>query len=81
MVMDSRKPMSIMSHQLSMHVFQPWGLTYFKMDYIIISEKDAIALKQFKVNWHSGIDPDARVAPSVVGKVLSVRRDLRRSQR
>ena len=35
--------------------------TYFKrnsiMDYIIISEKDAIALKQFKVNWHSGIDP------------------------
>jgi len=33
-------------------------LSLFAQDrYVVISEKDAPALKQYKINWHTGIDP------------------------
>ena len=33
------------------------GLLLGQDRYIEISEKDAPALKQYKINWHTGIDP------------------------
>ena len=45
-----------MKYLLILFILIPAGL--FAQDrYITILEKDAPALKQYKINWHTGIDP------------------------